>query len=119
MMPFEIPLRRDRGTRRRQPRGAEEPLRRRTTSATCAGCSPRRLQKGSAGKALRCARATEARRPQRAALRGWVRFAEAHPHLLGRMFSGADIDFHDAEGGATDAAKLPIARTLPRFGYRD
>jgi AcrR family transcriptional regulator len=47
-----------------------------------------------------------------AALRGYVRFAEAHPHLFGLMFSGADIDFHDAELGPAAADSYAVLREI-------
>lgn len=47
-----------------------------------------------------------------AALRGYVRFAEAHPHLFGLMFSGADIDFHDAELGPAAAGSYAVLREI-------
>lgn len=47
-----------------------------------------------------------------AALRGYVRFAEAHPHLFGLMFSGADIDFHDPELGPAAADSYAVLREI-------
>lgn len=49
---------------------------------------------------------------QMAALSGYVRFAEAHPHLFGLMFSGADIDFHDAELGVASADSYAVLRNI-------
>jgi AcrR family transcriptional regulator len=49
---------------------------------------------------------------QMAALRGYVRFAEAHPHLFGLMFSSAQIDFHDPELGEASAQSYAVLREI-------
>ena len=64
--------------------------------------------------AMRAGLPKRAARPARlmAALRGYVRFAEAHPHLFGLMFAGADIDFHDAELGPAAADSYAVLREI-------
>ena len=49
---------------------------------------------------------------QRAALRGYVRFAEAHPHLFALMFSGAQIDFDEPELCAAAAQSYDVLRDI-------
>jgi len=49
---------------------------------------------------------------QMAALRGYVRFAEAHPHLFALMFSGTQIDFDDAELGTAAAQSYEVLRGI-------
>jgi len=69
---------------------------RRHCAAMRAGLSPR------AGRATR----------QMAALRGYVRFAEQHPHLFALMFSGEQIDFADAELAAAAAQSYDVLRDI-------
>lgn len=53
-------------------------------------------------------------RPARlaAALRGYVRFAQAHPHLFALMFSSELCDFDDAELGAAAADSYGVLREI-------
>jgi AcrR family transcriptional regulator len=69
---------------------------RRHCAAMRAGLSPR------AGRATR----------QMAALRGYVRFAQQHPHLFALMFSGEQIDFDDAELGGAAASSYDVLRDI-------
>jgi len=53
-------------------------------------------------------------RPARlaAALRGYVRFAQAHPHLFALMFSSQHCDFQDPELGAAAAQSYDVLREI-------
>jgi AcrR family transcriptional regulator len=48
----------------------------------------------------------------RAALEGYVRFAEAHPHVFALMFSCEHVDFGDAELGAAAAESYGVLREV-------
>lgn len=47
-----------------------------------------------------------------AAMQGYVRFAQAHPHLFALMFSSAHCDFTDAELGAAASASYAVLREV-------
>jgi len=48
----------------------------------------------------------------KAAIEGYVRFAQAHPHLFALMFSSAHCDFADAELGAAASASYDVLREI-------
>jgi len=47
-----------------------------------------------------------------AAMRGYVRFAETHPHLFSLMFSSQHCDFSDPELGAAAAQSYGVLREI-------
>lgn len=47
-----------------------------------------------------------------AAMRGYVKFAESHPHLFALMFSSQHCDYDDAELGAAAAQSYDVLREI-------